>query len=470
MSELIWCDAVAQAEAIRSGQTSAAELTRAYLDRIDRLDPVLHAFVTVDHDGALNAAEEVDARQKRDPGSLHVFSGIPISIKDTEDVAGMPTTHSCAVLADRVAAADDPIVTRLRSSGAIILGKTNLPEFCSSITNSRLNGSCRNPWDLSRTAGGSSGGAGAALAAGLCAMSHGTDGGGSVRTPASWCGVVGMKPTRGLVTFGPELDHPSYGTSTHGLLTRSIRDLAAMLDVMAPQHSWTPWRPRSFAEEIRRPSDPLRIGLCTSYPAGEIQKEVAAAVELAGRLAEELGHTVEWVQPDWETMLSAMLPMAVPGIANRIDLANIDQLEPRNQGMLRYELELTVLDHYRMIERTRAARLQFLELWRSIDVLITPIAGIVAPPAEWAWWDQTSEEHRRRFAEFANFAHPINLTGQPALSVPMVWSDAGLPIGIHLVGAPLAEAAILRLGAQLEEAAPWIDKMTSVSSKLDACT
>lgn len=469
MSELIWRDALAQAGAIRSGEISAVELTGAYLDRIDRLDCTLRAFVAVDREGALKAAEEVDARQRRDPGSLSPFSGIPMSIKDTDDVRGMPTTHSCAVLADHIAAEDDPIVTRFRSSGAIMLGKSNLPEFCSSITNSRLNGSCRNPWNLSRTAGGSSGGAGAALAAGLCAVSHGTDGGGSVRTPASWCGVVGIKPTRGLVTFGPELDHPSYGTSSHGVLTRSMRDMAAMLDVIAPEGTWTPWRPRSFAEEIGRPAERLRIGLCSSYPAGEIQTEVASAVEFAGRLAEALGHSVEWVQPAWETMLSAMVPMAAPGIANRVDVADIDRLEPRNQAMLRYELELTVLDHYRMIERTRAARLEFLRLWSDIDVLITPVAGIVAPPAEWAWWDQTPEDHRRRFAEYANFAHPINLSGQPAISLPLVWSDAGLPIGVHLIGAPLAEATILRLGAQLEEAEPWLEKMASVSSILDAC-
>jgi amidase len=293
-------------------------------------------------------------------------------------------------------------------------------------------------------------------------MSHGTDGGGSVRTPASWCGVVGIKPTRGLVTFGPELDHPSYGTSSHGLLTRSIRDMAAMLDCIAPQGPWTPSRPHRFADEIRRPPEQLRIGLCTSYPAGEVQTEVAAAIERAGRLAEDLGHLVEWADPAWETMLSAMLPMAAPSIARLVDIADIDRLEPRNQAMLRYELELTVLDHYRMIERTRAARLKFLELWSNLDVLITPVAGIVAPPAEWAWWDQTPEEHRRRFAEYANFAHPINLSGQPAVSLPLAWSAAGLPIGVQLIGRPLEEALILRLAAQFEQASPWLERMRAI--------
>jgi Asp-tRNA(Asn)/Glu-tRNA(Gln) amidotransferase A subunit family amidase len=199
-----------------------------------------------------------------------------------------------------------------------------------------------------------------------------------------------------------------------------------------------------------------------------VEPEVAAAVEASGRLGEELGHSVEWVNPAWETILSAVAPMAAPSIAHRVDIADIDAIEPRNQAMLRYELELTVLDHYRMIERTRAARLEFLELWSEIDVLIAPVAGIVAPPVEWAPWDQTPEEHRRRFADYANFAHPFNLSGQPAISLPLAWSEAGLPIGVQLVGRPLEEAAILKLGAQLEQASPWLERMASVEAVLGA--
>lgn len=470
MSELIWRDALGQADAIRSGEVSAVELTGVYLDRIERLDGTLRAYVTVDREGALKAAAKVDSHRHSDPESLPPFAGVPMSIKDTDDVAGMPTTHSCALLADRVAADDAPIVTRFRSSGAIMLGKSNLPEFCSTMTTSRLNGTCRNPWNTDHTPGGSSGGAGAALAAGLCALSHGTDGGGSVRTPASWCGVAGIKPTRGLVTFGPELDHPSYGTSSHGILTRSMRDMAAMLDFMAPQGTWTPWRPRAFSEELLEPPERLRIGLCTTFPAGEVEVEVASAVEAAGRLAKDLGHTVDWAQPSWETVLSAVVPMAAPGIAHLVEIADIDSIEPRNQAMLRYEQELTVLDHYRMIERARAARLEFLKLWSDIDVLIAPVAGIVAPPVDWAPWDQTPEEHRQRFSDFANFAHPINLSGQPAISLPLAWSEAGLPIGVQLIGRPLEEATLLKLGAQFEQASHWLDKMASVSEILDQCS
>jgi amidase len=206
--------------------------------------------------------------------------------------------------------------------------------------------------------------------------------------------------------------------------------------------------------------------LCTSFPTGEIEAEVAAAVEFTGRLGEQLGHTVDWVEPDWGRTLAAMVPMAAPSMANRVDVADIEALEPRNQEALRRDLALTVFEHYRMIERARAARLEFLRLWADIDVLIVPVAGIVAPPVDWAPWDQSASEHHRRFADFANFAMPFNLTGQPAMSLPLAWSEGGLPIGVQLVGRPLDEAVILNLAAQFEQASPWLERMRSVSSIL----
>jgi amidase len=467
MDDLIWRDASAQAEAIRTGAVSAVELLDAYLARIDALDGTLRAFVTVDREGAKAAAVQVDERLRNDPALLPAFAGVPASIKDTDDVAGMPTTHSCALLADHLATEDSPIAARVRSSGAIMLGKSNMPEFCTSITNSRLNGICRNPWDLGRTAGGSSGGAAAALAAGLCAISHGTDGAGSIRTPASWCGLVGLKPSRGMISFGPELDHPSYSTSTHGVLARSIRDAAAMLDHLAAR-PWTPARPRNFIEEVGQRPEQLRIGLCSTFPVGGVDADVAAAVGLAGRLCEELGHGVQVVEPDWTTILSAAaLPMYAPSITRHVALADIAAIEPRNQTILRRELELTTLDHYRLIQAARAARARFLELWSEIDVLIAPVAGIVAPPVDWAPWDQTPEEHMRRFMDFANFAMPFNLTGQPALSIPLTSTSEKLPVGVQLMARPLEEALLFRLGSQIEEASPWIGRMADVAGRLE---
>src|SRR3954451_15904091 len=227
---MLFEDATAQATALRDGRVSSVELTSAYLDRIDEIDDVLRSYVTVDREGALAQARAADDR--RAAGDHAPFLGVTLSIKDVEDVAGLPTTHSCRALVDHLAAADSPIVRRFRDAGFVIAGKTNVPEFCTTMTSSDLNGICRNPWDLDRTPGGSSGGAAAALAAGLCAASHGTDGAGSVRGPAAFCGLVGIKPSRGAIDFGTEEGPAYFGTTVNGVLTRSVRDAAALLDVM----------------------------------------------------------------------------------------------------------------------------------------------------------------------------------------------------------------------------------------------
>lgn len=224
--DLFSLDAVGQADAIRGGRVSALELTDAYLDRIDRANDVLRAYVALD-------AGDVDAP----------LGGVTFSIKDVDDVIGLPTTHSCEPLKDAIASEDGPIVPRFRAGGLVILGKTNVRENCTSFTSSRLDGVCRNPSDTDLTPGGSSGGAGAAVAAGLCAAAHGTDGAGSVRAPAAFCGLIGLKLTRGLIAYGPMEGSAYFGTSGPGVLTRSVRDAATLLDVMAPPGPWTARRP-----------------------------------------------------------------------------------------------------------------------------------------------------------------------------------------------------------------------------------
>lgn len=246
----------------------------------------------------------MDGRRRSGGGAdFRPFEGVTLSIKDVEDVAGLPTTHSCEALAGNVAANDGPVVRRLRDGGFAVLGKTNVPEFCSDMTVSKLNGRCRNPWDLSRTPGGSSGGAAAAVAAGLCAVAHGTDGAGSVRVPAAWCGLVGLKPSRGLVAFGPEEGPAYFGMSGPGVLSRSVRDAAACLDVLAPTGPWTPGRGRSFAEAAREDGDRLRIGVCTTPPMGVVEPDCAGAADDVAHLLEALGHHVEPATPAWDVIL-----------------------------------------------------------------------------------------------------------------------------------------------------------------------
>jgi amidase len=241
LSDVVWFSATEQADLLRRREISSAELVRAYLDRIEALNPELGAYVTVCADEALAAARLADAQLASGAPPGAPFLGVPISIKDLVETKGVRTTYSSRAFADYVPDFDAAVVRRLKDAGFVMLGKTNTPEFGNlSVTESMLNGACRNPWDTGRTTGGSSGGAAAAVAAGLCPVGHGSDGGGSVRTPASCCGVVGLKPARGRVSCAPGLGESMVGLSTDGALTRTVLDAAAMLDVMAGYETGDP--------------------------------------------------------------------------------------------------------------------------------------------------------------------------------------------------------------------------------------
>jgi amidase len=457
---MIWLDAVEQGQAIRRAEMSSVELVDEYLDRIARLDPLLRSYVTVDAEGALAAAKRADNQVATQDAVLGPLHGVPISVKDVIDVAGLPTTHSSKTLTDNTSSVDDPLVRRFRQAGLVVLGKTNVPEFCTSMTSSELNGVCRNPWDTNRTAGGSSGGAAAALAAGLCSVWHGTDGAGSVRVPAAFCGLVGVKPTRGLVSFGPEIGSPYFGTSVPGVLTRSVRDAAAMLDVMTDPSGLTPnWSPRPAgtytSNSVGEPGQ-LRIAVTTTPPFGSVEPECSEAALRVGHVLEGMGHRVVSDTPDWGVILQAVLgPMEVPGAAGLVEAEDYDMVEPRNRPMIRGLASLTVLEHSRWVELARRCSEEFLTFWEDCDVLVSPTSGILAPSVSWAPWDQTPDEHMATFASFPSFAQPFNLSGQPAVSLPLAWSNSGVPIGIQLAGPRLSEVVLLQLSAQLESAMPW---------------
>ena len=456
---MIWSDAIEQAQATRHKEVSSVELTNEYLLRIDRLDPALRSFVVVDADGALASAREADTQilnRHEEVGPLH---GVPISVKDVVDVARLATTHSSKALVTNVSRIDDPLVRRFQVGGLVILGKTNVPEFCTSMTTSELNGICRNPWDLQRTPGGSSGGAAAALAAGLCAVSHGTDGAGSVRIPAAFCGLVGVKLTRGLISFGPEIGSAYFGTSGPGVLTRSVRDAAAMLDIMigsGEAASWSPGASHSYSAESLQEPQPLRIAVSTTPPFGTIESECADVAVAIGGVLEGLGHRVESATPNWGVILQAAFgPMEVPGAAALVGQESYDLVEPRNRPMIERLAALTVTEHAQWVELTRRCSLEFRAFWEDYDVLVSPTSGIVAPSINWAPWDQTPDDHIATFANFPSFAQPFNLSGQPAVSLPLGWSETGLPIGVQLAGRRLSEVTLLQLAAQLESARPW---------------
>ncbi|MBM3659754.1 MAG: amidase [Actinobacteria bacterium] len=456
MTDVIWKDATAQAAAIRSGETSAVELVEEHLARIARFDPELAAYVAVDAEGARSAARAADAAVAGgDPDPSRPFLGVTISIKDVIDVAGLATTHSCKALVDAVAVADDPLVRRLRDAGFVVLGKTNVPEFCTTMTSSELHGICRNPWDPERTPGGSSGGAATAVAAGLCAVAHGTDGAGSVRVPAAFCGLVGIKPTRGLVSFGTEAGNPYFGTSVDGVLSRTVRDAAALVDVFAGRRD--PVLADACTDGVA--PAPLRIALTTTAPFGVVDEECARVARETADVLAALGHHVEERTPRWDVILApAAGPMSVPGPAGLIPLEQVGQLEPRNRPLLERLTALTLVEHSRWVDQCRTAAVEFSAFWDDVDLLVSPTAGMVAPSVDWAPWDQSAAEHMATFSGFPNFAQPFNLSGQPAISLPVGWSRDGLPIGVQLAGRSFEEAGLVRVARQLELALPWSDR------------
>ena len=462
--DLAYLPAVDQAELVRRREVSPVELVSACLERIERFNPQLLAFVTIATEQALNEARRMEQDLTAAGEEPPPFLGVPISIKDITPTAGIRTTYSSKVFAEWIPAEDHPVVARLRRAGFVVVGKTNTPEFATSFTESDLNGVCRNPWDRSRTPGGSSGGAAAAVAAGLGAVAHGNDFGGSIRVPASFCGIVGLKPSRGRVAFGPTFRDVWGDSHSEGPLTRTVADCAALMDVMVghlrQEWHWAPAPERPFLMEVGRPSARLRVAVSTEAPMGVTQSECATAANAAARLIESLGHDVEDATPDWASILETADAMSGAGVGAIVDESDVDRLEPRNQATWRAAQDVRNVDVLRAQPRLEAARRTFLSFWDTYDLLVTPTCGIEPPPVEsYVRWDMSPEEHGATFATFPNFAQPFNLSGQPAMSLPLHWTSQGIPIGVQLVGRVFDEATLIRLAAEVEQAAPWRDRI-----------
>jgi amidase len=465
-SDLAFADAVELAKLIRDRAISPVELVELYLDRIDRLDPQLDAFVTVDSDGALAAARAAERALAAAP-----FRGVPLPIKDLHETAGLRTTYSSKAFADYVPERDQAVVGRLRRAGFVVLGKTNTPEFGTiAQTESELNGACRNPWQPGLTPGGSSGGAAAALAAGLCPAAHGSDGGGSIRTPASCCGLVGLKPSRGRVSpapYGPG----SLGLGTSGPLTRTVRDAAALLDAMSgpePGEFFVAPEPaRPFLREVGAPPGRLRVAVTTEPPVQvPVDPECVAATRATGELLAELGHDVRDETPPWrsdEMIVDFIRVWQVgPAIAGVEDLS---LLEPINRVLAEDARATPGPELASAVVRLQALVRRIAVFWSEVDVVVTPTLAMLPVPIGWTYED-TDGDPRLAFARqtlFTPFTPLVNVLGQPAVSLPLHWTVAGLPVGVQLIGKPFAEATLIRLAAQLEEARPWADRRPPIS-------
>jgi amidase len=452
-----------QAAAIRDRELSPVDVTEHYLNRVDRLGDQVGAFVTVT---AEIAREQAKAAEKAaGQGDTPPLLGIPVPIKDLNMVKDVPMTLGSAAFDDFQGFADDNVVTSLREAGTILLGKTNTPEFgLPCYTENDVAPPARTPWDLSRSAGGSSGGAAAAVAAGLAPIAQGSDGGGSIRIPSSVCGLFGIKPTRGRVSHGPIVPDLA-GLATNGPIARNVRDAALMLDVIAGNMPGDMYHAApqdgSFLAAADRAPGRLRIGrsMAAAVPGAEIHPDCVAAYEAATELLTELGHEVEefdlpfdvGIVPHFETLWAAMATLT-PVPPDR---------EERLRPLTRYLRErgnaITAPDLFLAQGSLQlAVRLAMPQVDR-YDVILHPT--LAQPPVPIGYFDDVDPaenfERQKRFTPFTSLS---NVTGQPAVSVPLHWTDEGLPIGIMLVGRMSDEATLISLSAQLEAAQPWSDR------------
>ena len=460
--ELAFLSAVEQARLVRSGEVSSVELVEMYLERIVRLDPELNSFVTVCAEEALARAGEIDTT----PGDAS-FRGVPIAVKDLAATAGIRTTFSSRAYADYVPDFDTAVVRRLREAGFVILGKTNTPEFGTvAFTESELNGATRNPWNTELTPGGSSGGAAAALAAGLIPIAHATDGGGSIRIPASCCGLFGLKPSRGRVSSAPfgSLE----GLSTAGPLARTVEDAAHFLDVLSGYEPGDPWwappPEEPFAAAASDSSPRLRIAVTSTPPIDlPVDPECVAALESAAALLAELGHDVREETPPWREPDLFDMFIAVWQVGPALHPVDDALMTPLNRGLVASARASSAADYARAVARLQVLARRIVAFWSSVDVVVTPTLAL--PPVRIGWQEaaEGAIEQLLRNTEFTPFTAVANLTGLPAMSLPLHWSDAGLPVGIQAIGPPAGDAVLLRLAAELEAARPWADKRPGVS-------
>jgi amidase len=471
-------DAVAQAELVRTRNASALELVDAAIDRIERVNPTLNAVI---HRFFERARDEA----RRDALPDGPFRGVPFLLKDLFGHAEGDPMHFGArflkAMEFRVPH-DSYLAAKFRAAGLVFLGRTNVPELgILPATEPDAYGPTRNPWDIERSTGGSSGGSAAAVASGMVPVAHANDGGGSIRIPASECGLVGLKPSRGRTSFGPDLAEGVGGLAAEGVLSRTVRDTAAMLDVTQgymPGDPYTAPPPaRPYRQEVGAPTGRLRVGLMTTAPAGmaSVHPECVKAAEQTGRLLAELGHTVELAHPaildDLEVgrHFSVMYAAQLVGTMNFFEkltghALGEDDFDPFNWAFAELGRGLT-LTQYLETQTFIGDFTRRLAAWWSegFDLLLTPTLPEPPPPLGYFKPDPVEPTITGlRAAGFASWTSPFNMSGQPAISLPLHWTADGLPVGVQLVAAYGREDVLLRVAAALEQAAPWKDRRPRV--------
>ncbi|MBW4463889.1 MAG: amidase [Pegethrix bostrychoides GSE-TBD4-15B] len=462
-TDLAFTPALEQAHLIRTGQVSPLELTQLYLDRIESLDSQLGSFVTVTAELAIADAKSKTERLVRvmanDSHDLPPFFGVPIAIKDLTAVQGVRCLYGSLAMAQHISAHDDAVITRLKQAGFVILGKTTVSEL-GSLPYSEPVGMppARNPWNLSHTPGGSSGGAAAAVAAGLSPVAQGSDGGGSVRGPAFCCGLVGLKPARGRISAAPLGDHQS-GIGTQGILAHTVTDAAALLDVMAgtvtgdPYWLSNPAQPflQTVLQTVQTPPPPCRIAYSTEIPPiAQADADCAEAVLETARRLENLGHYLEPACPDFTGLVEPFLVVWRAGVS----MAGLPPaaLSPFNAWLLSQPDSSG--DYLRAVATMQILSRQIVAFFQDYDALLLPV--YLHPAIQVSeWGNLLPAEALQQIIKWIAPCPPANATGQPAIALPTGLTTQGLPLGIQLVGRPADEATILALAAQLMAAYPW---------------
>jgi amidase len=465
--DLAFAGAARQAEMLRSGEVSPTELVQLYLDRIARVDPQLNAFRKVLAEKALLEAQQAEARLKA--GEERPLLGVPIAIKDEVAVAGEVTTFGTDAF-DEPAREDCEMVRRLREAGAIVIGLTLLPEMAiCGFTESATYGVTRNPWDPQRSPAGSSGGSAAAVAAGLAPIASAGDGGGSIRLPAASCGLFGLKPSRGRISFAPGLEYWN-GMAVLGCVSRTVEDTALWLDITSGgsrEQGAPPAPERPFLESAKTSPGKLRVAYSTLAPRAAapptVDRVVKDAVEDAAGLLRSLGHEVAQRDPDWGGIGNNITPRFLRGVSDTVaEVPHPERLESRTRGFGRLGGVLPdgLFERAMRGREVDAARVN--ALFDSFDVLVTPVMGGTAIPVR-RWEGRGALRTAIGMGRFYPYCIPWNHLGNPAMSVPMGFAADGLPLAVQIVGRSGDEATLLSLAAQLEAERPWADKRPLVS-------
>jgi Asp-tRNA(Asn)/Glu-tRNA(Gln) amidotransferase A subunit family amidase len=464
-------DALGLAELVRRGDASPQQLLDLAIARTEAIDPQINAVVARHDDLARQAI-----RNGLPEGP---FKGVPYLLKDLGiALAGTVTTDGSRFFADVVYDHDSTLVERYQAAGLVIFGKTHSPEFGGSPSSeSRLFGATHNPWNPALSAGGSSGGSAAAVAAGIVPAAHASDGGGSIRIPASCCGLFGLKPARGRVPMGPGVYETRNGLSAMHAVSRSVRDSAALLDISqgpAPGDAYAaPRRERPYLEELKHSPGKLRIALMTHTILGiPVAPECVTAAKIAGKLLESLGHQVEIAAPELDVgpLYGALGISSNVLVAEKVQgreallgrSAGPEELEPVTRHGLKAGRAVNAVAYSRARKTLHRASRTLASFMQRYDAILSPTLALVPPALGVLSLDQPYEDFMTGAAAASAFTALYNMTGQPAMSVPLHWTDAGVPVGVMFAGRFGDEATLFRLAAQLEQAAPWFDRVPSI--------